>query len=295
MKKVISVFLMLAMVFTLTACGKKEEPVAPAQSNMGITELDEAINEVIQEAAQAELQPCESVAIEDLTYEENDTGITITGYSGESEFVALPDAIDGKPVTRIGYNAFRQSEVKSVEIPDTVEAIDAAAFYCCVELVNVKCGSSLKTIGESAFQLCTSLSEIELPDGIESIGYMAFSTTPSLQAINLPASLQFIDAGAFVFSGLTEVSIPGSIKTVTYECFANCASLTKVTIGEGITFLEEGAFRECDLLEEVYLPTSLEECELNIFHGYQKATVICASGSFAESYAKEHNMKVKNA
>lgn len=299
MKRIISVFLLLAIMLSFAACGKKAEPApaqpTPAQSQTGITKLDEEINESIQQAVQAELQPCEPVSPEDLKYEENETGITITEYNGSAEFIALPDTIDGKAVTKIGYCAFRQSEVKSVEIPDSVELIDAGGFYCCSELLSVKCGSGLKTIGESAFQLCTALREIAICDGLETIGYMAFSSTTSLSTINLPASLQFIDAGAFVFSGLTEVSLPGSIQRVTNECFANCASLTKVTIGEGITFLEEGAFRECDLLKEVYLPTSLAECELNVFHGYQKATVICASGSFAESYAKEHDMKVKYA
>src|SRR5262245_42135946 len=55
-------------------------------------------------------------------------GITITGYSGAGGEVAIPESIDGAPVTGIGPWAFRtffleDSRITKITLPDTITAL----------------------------------------------------------------------------------------------------------------------------------------------------------------------------
>ena len=58
-------------------------------------------------------------------YEENkDGGITIIGYTGDETELVIPGEIDGKGVTSIGDNAFRDcSSLTSIKIPAGVTSI----------------------------------------------------------------------------------------------------------------------------------------------------------------------------
>ena len=62
-------------------------------------------------------------------FENDDCGITITGYSGSDAEVVIPSEIDGKSVTSIGYKAFEGcTNLTSITIPDSVMSIGWDAF-----------------------------------------------------------------------------------------------------------------------------------------------------------------------
>ena len=65
-----------------------------------------------------------SAAHAQFTYTTNNGAITITGYTGSGGAVTIPNMIDGLPVTDIGTNAFQNSGLTSVTIPDTVTNIE---------------------------------------------------------------------------------------------------------------------------------------------------------------------------
>src|SRR5699024_75813 len=72
-----------------------------------------------------------TVVVSEYEWEENDTGITITGYDGTETNITIPDEINNKPVTIIGEDAFRAPNEKltSVSLPDSVEIIESDAFH----------------------------------------------------------------------------------------------------------------------------------------------------------------------
>lgn len=59
---------------------------------------------------------------------EDDTTITITGYTGSATDVLIPDTIDGKEVTMIGEDAFYGEQLITVELPNSVISIGKQAF-----------------------------------------------------------------------------------------------------------------------------------------------------------------------
>ena len=64
-------------------------------------------------------------------------------------------------------------------------------------------------------------------------------------------------------------------------------------IPEGITVLGYGSFNGCRSLTDVYLPQSVEKIGDYAFAHCPKLTLHVPAGSYAEQYAKEHNIRFK--
>ena len=79
--------------------------------------------------------------------------------------------------------------------PETVEAIEAYAFYFSTGLEFVKLPETMKRIGTCAFAY-SGLAEISFPDGLEMIGERAFDST-YLQDVIIPESVTQLSARAF--------------------------------------------------------------------------------------------------
>jgi len=104
--------------------------------------------------------------------------------------VRIPDGI-----TRIEEDAFVESHLKSVYIPDTVTEIGYGAFDSCMFLEKVRLPSNLKVISAGAFEECTSLKHIDLPDGLEKIEGSAFFNT-NIRELDIPESVREIGSCA---------------------------------------------------------------------------------------------------
>jgi hypothetical protein len=101
--------------------------------------------------------------------------ITITGYYGSDDVVAIPSLINGLPVTRIG----------------------DWAFDSCTTLTSITIPNSVISIGNSAFSSCTSLTSVTIPNGVASIGSWAFSSCTKLTGVYFRGNAPGL--GSFVF------------------------------------------------------------------------------------------------
>ena len=112
------------------------------------------------------------------------------------------------------------TEIKTIEIPNTVIEIGRAAFAASNwgkgfgALQKVSIPDSVEKIGSDAFLHCINLIEIKIPDSVTSIGYSAFWGCTSLSSITIPNSVTKIENG--VFSGWTSsqtINIQGYTST----------------------------------------------------------------------------------
>ena len=91
------------------------------------------------------------------TYTVENNAITITGYSGTATELSIPSAIDGLPVVTIGREAFKNSALTKVTIPESVSKIDWFAFYGSGMLECVVIPSSVTKIEYGVFDGCSRL------------------------------------------------------------------------------------------------------------------------------------------
>ena len=185
----------------------------------------------------------------------NDNTIEITKYTGSGTTADIPAQIDGKNVTSIGNEAFRNcTALRSVTIPNSVTNIGGYAFGACSSLTDVSIPEGVTNIGEYAFWSCSSLNGINLPDSVTNIGNGAFSRCTALTAIHFPdnmTSLGTIDL-FFNCSSLTELTLPDCVTKIDNAAFYNCTKLQEIHIPVSVTSVIEDAFDQCTSLTDVY-------------------------------------------
>ncbi len=157
-----------------------------------------------------------------------DDTVTITGIREVEASLNIPATINGKTVTAIGNNAFRdKTQITTVILPE-----------------------GIKTIGGRAFA-GTSISYIIIPASVETIQYQAFENCLSLQSVTFNGTaVTLINTGAFRgCSALTTVKnfekLSAKIGT---QAFANCTVLGTLRIGKGVTNISGDAFNGCTAL-----------------------------------------------
>ena len=206
----------------------------------------------------------------------------------------VPSFINGKAVVGIKANGFYEcAGVTGLILPDTVEYIDANAFFGCEELTRVRWSAGLRKINSAAFD-CTGLETLVLPEGVTFLGGNAFGHA-KLKSVSLPSTVAKMtatneksDANPFAFcENLEEIYVAEGNKA--YKSDGNCvmrredntlvvgckaskipsytehigrfafqgAALESVALPEGVTSIEDYAFAHNDRLKEITLPQSL--------------------------------------
>jgi len=198
----------------------------------------------------------------------------------------------------------------SIEIPASVETIEATAFKRCSKLATVtfEKGSQLKTIGGGysssshfgtysdyygAFSDCSSLTSIEIPASVETIEATAFKRCSKLATVTFEKGSQLKTIGggysssshfgtysdyygAFSdCSSLTSIEIPASVETIEATAFSDCSKLATVTFEKGSQLkiigggysssYYYGAFLGCSSLTSIEIPASVETIEATAF------------------------------
>ena len=203
--------------------------------------------------------------------------------------------------------------LKSIEIPASVETIEAAAFMRCSKLATVtfEKGSQLKTIGGDysssyyygVFSDCTALKSIEIPASVETIEAAAFKGCSSLATVTFEKGSQLKTIGGGYSSyypnyygafadctALTSIEIPASVETIEAAAFMRCSKLATVTFEKGSQLKTiggdysssyyYGVFSDCTALKSIEIPASVETIEAAAFKGCSSlATVTFEKGS----------------
>ena len=122
-------------------------------------------------------------------------------------------------VTKVSNNAFYKStEVRTIELPETITEIGNYAFGYCTNLERVNIPEGVKSISTGMFYVCKNLTSIHLPSTIETIGSQAFIDCVLLESINIPSNCTSVDNDAFSW----------------------CLKLSTLTIEDGINPLNLG-------------------------------------------------------
>ena len=144
-------------------------------------------------------------------------------------------------------------DVKRVVIPamydDNVNGLKAVtkinswAFSHCTNLKSIEIPNSIKKIGNYAFSECESLINLEIPNGVKIISEAFCKGCINLETVKLSPSVTYIGYSAFQDCvKLKNVEIPNSVTSIDGSSFKNCTNLTNVEIPITVSYIGDNAF-----------------------------------------------------
>jgi len=180
--------------------------------------------------------------------------------------LSLPAGIE-----TIGHKIFSFSGITEIDLSNVKATLntrrgDVRMFEFCKNLKRVVLSPNVERVGDEMFLGCTALEEVVIPNGVKIIGERAFEDCTSLKNIVLPTTLTDILGNAFYNTGLKEVVVPYGTKYIT------------------------SSFKNCQNLEAVYIPDTVDLMYFNPIYLSPNAIIYCSEGSYAAQYCKEEGI-----
>jgi hypothetical protein len=192
-------------------------------------------------------------------------GKTLLSYpTGRKGGYVVPDGTEV-----IESEAFSNSKISSIVIPDSVMELGECAFQDCRGLKSVTLSRNLSIIPCYAFYGCESLRSIDIPEGVVEICCDAFAFCDNLSTVKIPNSVESCEDPFNGCYQIKSVTLPGgdflSLEygdsfVYRFGLYDARNSITKLSIAEGATtLLNQFAFEELDNLVSLGIPASMTE------------------------------------
>jgi len=266
-KKMVLWIALMVTEMLLLGCSKKAE----AQEN---PKTGSAKTVVYNSESDFETKPYFNSYDED---DERNGTIIITAYKGNAKIVNIPEKIKGEPVIIINENAFANTNITSVTIPNTVTYIAKLAFKDCSKLTNITIPDSVVGVGQGAFSNCTSLTTVNIGKGFNGGGVNIFFRCINLKTINIDSDNErFSSANGMLLSKDKTIlyeypsasgtfTIPDSVTEIGDLIFAENTRITNITIPNSVTEIGLSAFRNCTSLTSINIPSSVTKIRDGVF------------------------------
>lgn len=223
--------------------------------------------------------------LKELTFVEEEQGITVTGYTGKGDTVKIPTQINGKTVVAIGDGAFRdRKDLKALSIPPSVTSVGKSILSGCTSLTalqtpvfgtNEEGQSFLGTLfGADRFEdnpldIPASLAHLRICGGMKTLPAYALYDCNDLLTLTLPKTLTKIEKFSISKCASLEV-IEGleRIVSIGEHGMSYCSSLKTVTFGTSLERVGFAALEGCAALREMTLPFVGATRNENTYLGY---------------------------
>ncbi len=181
-------------------------------------------------------------------------------YLSDNKDVIIPEGI-----TEIADNAFYNTGLTSVVIPDSVLRIGRSVFLNCPNLSSVSIPNSVISIGAFAFDSTEWLETQRNKNPLVTVNNIIIDGKNAKGDIIIPDGIKCIGNGAFAYSSdLVSIVIPKSVIKIEEGAF-QYSDVSSVTISDGVKIIENAAFSGCQNLSSFTLPYSIDQIDFSIF------------------------------
>ena len=215
----------------------------------------------------------------------SDKKITLIGYPGGKKTggYTIPSHVNGKVVNEVWASAFRKcTNLTAISFPATLKTIGGNAFDQ-TGLTSVTIPETVTDISDGIFEDCKDLVEVKLPSSVTKLGFDFFKGCTSLHQVSMD-SVTSISPEAFMnCTSLTNLVLPEKVSSIEIDAFKGCSNLQRVYIPK----------------TTINFPSDSYVGPLNVFGECSKNLVLYViKGSKAESYAsicgKEHGWSYRS-
>ena len=236
--------------------------------------------------------------------DENDFEITdkgsIQSYSGDKKSIIVPDTIKGITPTSVANKAFANSDIKVIELPETIKTIGNSTFNKCTKLTSITAKGVTK-IGTFCFYCDTALTDVDMPNVIL-VNTNGFSGCKKLETVNFNETVEELYPSAFEDTAFKYAYFPN-----VYNFEDTFTNTPLVSADLPLLYWASGTFKNCYSFEHLYAP-ELEELAGGAFANCIKLTEfvkdgeydltkinVVESSAFADSYFKEIELPLLEA
>lgn len=139
----------------------------------------------------------------------------------KDKYIIIPKKHKEIDVVSIDNNAFENSDLYYIEIPENIINIGEFAFKDCIYLKKIVLPDSVEVIEKSIFENCYNLKNITLSENITEIKENAFKNCSKVSLLDLPKNISKIGKNAFENCyALTEIYYKNDLKNwlnITFE------------------------------------------------------------------------------
>ena len=281
--------LALVSILSLGSCvSKANNKTSSATSSSQVTSTTTSSSSSSPSSSSTVEIPTEFDKLFKLTETGNDITVSKLNYK-EVETVVIPSTFNGKQVTTLASDLFKDSNLKSITFEGEIGTIGERCFKNCTQLKNVKFvvkNHKSATIKDYAFENCSSLEEIVLPE----TGYMFasynfmfkdcinlkkiqinasttpnannFYNCPSLEEVINPTSTAITKDNCILSSdgkklllGWKNLDIPSTVTTISDYAYCNGSLVDQdYTIPSTVTSIGKCAFSNINI-KSITLPS----------------------------------------
>lgn len=255
-------------------------------------------NAIILTAENKLIQGCKATVIPE--------GVECIGeyaFNGFSELktIKLPSSLNA-----IEYLAFYQSGLTSIVIPKGMTNLSHGSFHSCVDLTSIRMESgstkysspagSNAIVETASGTLIVGCQTTIIPKNIKRIEQNAFAGHTPITELTIANGVEEIGSAAFQYTNIETIVLPHSVKKVEDGIFSSCAKLKTVYIGSGLESMRRSVFYDCNQLTDFYLAaTKVPKTEYS-FAGLPTSIVVTlhVPAESVEAYQQDRNWSVFN-
>jgi len=189
--------------------------------------------------------------------------------------IALPSSL-----VEIDAEAFRESGLQQLVIPEGVTTIPYCVFYGCNALTQVKLPSSITTLQMLAFDGCPALKTIHIPAGLKELdenmfddGLIEYFTVDednpyfAADGCGVIYTKDFQKLVLYPSGRKGNYAVREGCTVIGKQAFAECPGLTGITLPSTLQQIEERAFWFCRGIKTINIPAGLSNLEYLMFQG----------------------------